>query len=219
MAAQASRAPLTRARIVDAALEVVDAEGVEALSMRRLGRSLGVEAMSLYEYVRSKDELLDALAERLLEELELPVRARGNWKTRIRAVVKAWLRLIDAHPNALPVLYRSRPFIVRDLLFPEQIYDALRRGGFDEQATVTAYGAIALFVNGALMRGSPATSGSSSRWDDAPSFDEAAFPRIAELLPYAHPLAWQTLFDRGLDLLLDGLEAELLRTRRRGRRR
>jgi Tetracyclin repressor-like, C-terminal domain len=80
---------------------------------------------------------------------------------------------------------------------------------FDEEVTVRAYGAIALFVNGALMRGSPATSGTSSRWDDAPPFEEADFPRIAELLPHAHSLAWRTLFDRGLDLLLEGLAAEL----------
>src|SRR5918912_1250714 len=178
-----------------------------------LSRERVVEAMSIYEYTSGKEELLEAVTERLLAELELPAPPEPGWKQRIAAVVDAWLRLAERHPKAFPLLYRERPFFPRDLLFPEGVYDALRQAGFDEQATVTAYGAIALFVNGALMRGSPATSGTSSRWDDAPAFDEAAFPRIAELLPHAHPLAWQTLFDRGLDLLLDGLEAELLRTR------
>ena len=195
--------------MVEAALALIDREGVEALTMRRLAGALGVEAMSLYEYTRGKDELLVAVAERLLEELELPLRERTGWKERIYAVVDAWLRLAEQHPNSFPLLYRERPFAARDLHFPEEIYAALRAAGFDEEATVTGYGAIALFVNGALMRGSPATSGTSSRWDDAPSFEPADFPRISELLPFAHPLTWRQLFDRGLSLLLAGLELEL----------
>jgi TetR/AcrR family tetracycline transcriptional repressor len=204
------RPRLSRQRVVEAALAVVDADGLDALTMRRLGHELGVEAMSIYEYTTGKDELLLALAERLLDDLELPARARGDWKDRVRAVVDAWLRLAERHPNAFALLYRERPFFPRDLLFPEEIYDAFREAGFDEAATVTAYGAIALFVNGALMRGSPATSGTSSRWDDVPPFEAADYPRIAELLPHAHSLAWRTLFERGFDLLLAGLEAELV---------
>ena len=204
-----ARLPLSRERVVEAALQLVDAEGPDALTMRRLGSALGVEAMSIYEYTSGKQELLTAVMERLLTELELPAPRRADWKQSVRAVVDAWLRLAERHPKAFPLLYRERPFLPRDLLFPEGIYDALRQAGFDEQATVTAYGAIALFVNGSLMRGSPATSGTSSRWDDAPPFDAAEFPRITELLPHAHSLAWQTLFDRGLELLLSGLEAEL----------
>ena len=203
------RTPLSRERVVEAALQLIDAEGPEALTMRRLGRELGVEAMSIYEYTSGKEELLEAVMERLLAELELPAPPEPGWKQRIAAVVDAWLRLAERHPKAFPLLYRERPFFPRDLLFPEGIYDALRQAGFDEQATVTAYGAIALFVNGALMRGSPATSGTSSRWDDAPPIDPNQFPRIAELLPHAHSLAWRTLFERGLELLLNGLEAEL----------
>jgi TetR/AcrR family transcriptional regulator, tetracycline repressor protein len=203
------RTPLSHDRVVDAALELVDAEGLDALTMRALGRALGVEAMSIYEYTSGKDELVQAVMERLLEELELPTSGHPDWKQRIRDVVDAWLRLAERHPKAFPLLYRERPFFSRDLFFPEEIYDALRQAGFDEPATVTAYGAIALFVNGALMRGSPATSGTSSRWDDAPPFDDKEFPRIAELLPHAHSLAWRTLFERGLELLLSGLEAEL----------
>jgi AcrR family transcriptional regulator len=211
-AAVAQRTPLSRERVVEAALELVDAEGPDALTMRRLGRALGVEAMSIYEYTSGKDELVGAVMERLLEELELPTSGHPDWKQRIRDVIGAWLRLAERHPKAFPLLYRERPFFPRDLFFPEEIYDALRQAGFDEPATVTAYGALALFVNGALMRGSPATSGTSSRWDDAPPFDDEEFPRIAELLPHAHPLAWRTLFDRGLELLLSGLEAELAAT-------
>src|SRR5918911_2827821 len=148
-AAMTNRTPLSRERIVEAALELVDAEGPEALTMRRLGRSLGVEAMSIYEYTSGKDELVRAVMERLLEELELPTAGHPDWKQRIRDVIDAWLRLSERHPKAFPLLYRERPFFPRDLFFPEEIYDALRQAGFDEATTVRAYGAIALFVNGA----------------------------------------------------------------------
>ena len=126
----------------------------------------------------------------------------------VRGVVAAWLALSRRHPNAFPLLYRARPFLERDRLFPQEIYAALRDAGFDAETTVRAYGAIALSVNGSLQRGSPATSGASSRWDAAPPIDPERFPRITELLPHAHSLAWQELFDTGLELLLDGLDAQ-----------
>src|ERR671924_1614136 len=85
----AQRTRLSRERVVEAALELVDAEGPDALTMRRLGRSLGVEAMSLYEYTSGKDELVVAVMERLLEELELPTEGHPDWKERIRGVVEA----------------------------------------------------------------------------------------------------------------------------------
>ena len=86
------RAGLTRERVVEAALRLIDAEGEEALTMRRLGSELGVEAMSLYEYTAGKDKLLLAVAERLVDEFELPLTGRGEWRERIRGVVGASAR-------------------------------------------------------------------------------------------------------------------------------
>ena len=98
------RTPLSRDRVVEAALELVDAEGPDALTMRALGRALGVEAMSIYEYTSGKDELVQAVMERLLEELELPTSGHPDWKQRIRDVVGAWLRLAERHPKAFSLL-------------------------------------------------------------------------------------------------------------------
>src|SRR5690349_4418442 len=96
---QSLRGRLTRERVVDAALELIERDGAEALSMRRLGGELGVEAMALYSYVRSKDELLDAVAERLVAGLELRPVAREDWRGRIRAVVDAWSAIQLRHPR------------------------------------------------------------------------------------------------------------------------
>src|SRR5919206_1621295 len=130
----AQRTPLSRERVVETALELVDAEGPDALTMRRLGRALGVEAMSIYEYTSGKEELVHAVMERLLKELQLPTSGHPDWKQRIRDVVDAWLRLSERHPKAFPLLYRERPFFPRDLHFPEEVYGALREAGFDEEA-------------------------------------------------------------------------------------
>ncbi len=69
------RKPLTRQRIVRAALRIMDDEGLQAVSMRRIGRELGVEAMSLYNHVRDKDDILDAICEEVLTEFRVPERA------------------------------------------------------------------------------------------------------------------------------------------------
>jgi TetR/AcrR family transcriptional regulator, tetracycline repressor protein len=99
--------PLTRERILDAALEILDRDGMEKLSMRRIGDALGVEAMSLYNHVGSKSQLLDGIHERILLSLEPPKKAR-TWQAYARHQASALHRALLAHPNAIP-LFATRP--------------------------------------------------------------------------------------------------------------
>jgi TetR/AcrR family tetracycline transcriptional repressor len=78
--APASRERLTKPRIVDAALRIMDEEGLDAVSMRRVARELGVEAMSLYNHVQSKEEILDGICERVMSEFDYPSPS-GDWRT------------------------------------------------------------------------------------------------------------------------------------------
>src|SRR6185295_15334822 len=78
------RAPLTRDRVLHAALELADEGGTTALTMQRIGRRLGVEAMSLYRHVRNKDDILDGIVDLVFAEIELPA-ARSTWRTVLRA--------------------------------------------------------------------------------------------------------------------------------------
>src|SRR5579871_4325912 len=94
------RVPLSQERVLRAALEIVDRDGLEALSMRRLGAELGVEAMSLYNHVPSKAVLLDGIYEQILEETGKP-RARGTWLDQARHQARALRRALLAHPNAV----------------------------------------------------------------------------------------------------------------------
>jgi AcrR family transcriptional regulator len=102
-----TRKPLTRDAILDAAVELLDREGLAGLSMRKLGAALGVEAMSLYNHVPSKQELLDGIHERILTTLERPTQAR-TWQSFVRHQALALHRALHAHPHAIP-LFATRP--------------------------------------------------------------------------------------------------------------
>src|SRR6187549_3482029 len=105
-AAAPARTPLTRERIATAALGLVDREGLDALSMRKLGAALGVEAMSLYNHVQNKDDLLDALSELLHQQIlaSYDPPADSTWRERARAMAFAYWRLAQDHPNAFAIV-------------------------------------------------------------------------------------------------------------------
>src|SRR2546430_3453291 len=98
------RQPLTPERILDAAIELIDRDGLEALSMRHLGSALSVEAMSLYRHFSSKNALLEAVVGRLLAELLLPVPGSAPWQDSFRALARGYRALLLRHPKAIPLL-------------------------------------------------------------------------------------------------------------------
>jgi TetR/AcrR family tetracycline transcriptional repressor len=100
------RRPLTRAEVVDAALGIVDTEGLDALTMRHLAVSLGVEAMSLYYHVPGKEALLDLTVERMRAEMQLPESEPGTWSDALEAIFVEYRRVLIAHPNMLPLAAR-----------------------------------------------------------------------------------------------------------------
>lgn len=103
------RPPLSRTRVAAAALDLIDGEGMGGLSMRKLGAVLGVEAMSLYHYVRNKDDLLDAVLDQLYLEIELPaVASDADWEPTIRDGLRSFRTVLLRHPAALQ-LFATRP--------------------------------------------------------------------------------------------------------------
>jgi Transcriptional regulator len=110
MAASASpRLPLSRERILRAGVELADAEGLEGVSMRKVAKRLGVEAMSLYRHVADKDDLLDGMVDEVLADIPgAPL--GGDWRDRLGALVRGAHRVLVAHPWA-PALATSRPAV------------------------------------------------------------------------------------------------------------
>jgi len=159
--ASSIRTPLTQERIVDAAVEFIDDFGLPGLSMRRLGTRLGVEAMSLYRYVPGREQLLDAVVERIIDQMEAdPDVLEGpehGWQDYLQRLAHGIRRVALAHPKAFP-LVASRPAEapwlrppLRSLRWVEAFLQGLAREGFSDQAAVEAYRAFTSFLLGHLL--------------------------------------------------------------------
>ncbi|HET9865630.1 MAG TPA: TetR/AcrR family transcriptional regulator C-terminal domain-containing protein [Steroidobacteraceae bacterium] len=214
---------MTRARVLKTAIKVADREGLQALTMRRLGTQLGVEAMSLYHHLPGKDSLLDGLAEALFEEItaavaERPATLTGDWKSDLRSRCLAARSVVLRHPWT-PALFASRQSVPPALyVYVDSIVALLAEAGFSHRIVHRALHAL-----GSLMFGfaqelfSPPTSGGKLDAQKA----QAEFARIAGKVPNIVAMAaaemhhandpsigWcdsQAEFEFTLDLLLDGL--------------
>jgi AcrR family transcriptional regulator len=199
------RRNLTRDRVVERALELADEEGIDAITMRRLGSLLGVEGMALYTHVRGKEELLSAIGARLLDELELEPRARDDWRGRIESVAQAWAALRAKHPRSFPLVFRAGANV---LPLTEEMMDALQAGGFDGEQAWLAYQTLIFFLDAPLLRWPPVPPGAI--WEHSVErLDPAEARHFVSLAPYASSYAWDDVYEHGLQLLLDGLEAQL----------
>ena len=146
------REPLTRERILRAALRIMDQEGLDAVTMRHLGRELGVEAMSLYRYVKGKEDILDGILEVVMAEFEFPEET-GEWEADVRAGARAWRRLMIDHPTVIALFAESKhPASSPERLRPmEWAFDLLGRGGLSEDEVVHAFRAIGGYIMGSVL--------------------------------------------------------------------
>lgn len=199
---------IDRGQIVDKALELVDSEGIAALSIRRLGRELGVEGPALYTYVKDKDELLGAIGDRVLDVLELDLPGRGTWQERVRACVTGWAGMQERHPGGFPLIYRGPKEKVSRTT--EELLDALRTAGFDEAGSALAYQTLISFLDGALLEWPRETYGGAKGWENiSRTVDPDLYPRMAEVAPHAANLSWDEIFWSGFEFLMRGLEERL----------
>jgi AcrR family transcriptional regulator len=212
------RERLSRQRVLEAALRIVDSEGLAALTMRRLGRELGVEAMSLYRHVPNKDALLDGIVELIVLEIDVPDSLDGDWQEAARRVVRSYRQAAHSHPNAFPLV------TMRPLNTPEALrrldanFEILRQAGFDEPTAIIAFRTLASYTRGFALEEVTGRAvgaqpvGTDDRLDPR-SLPADEFPRISELAPRLVAADRDAEFERGVDLILTGLEAELARRR------
>lgn len=194
-----AREPLSRERILAAAIDFVDRNCLDELSMRKLGAQLGVEAMSLYRYFPSKDQLLEGVVDALTEQLRLPP-ADEDWRAAIREFARSFRTLGQAHPRALPLLMRGSPRSASLRKRSDAIESVLARAGFDDASRLRAQCAVMGYVLGSTMW-------LADRSVDAAGRGESVTAELLAAEAEAH-------FEFGLDVLLAGLDAELGRTER-----
>jgi len=207
--AATGRRPLSRRRILEAAVRFVDSEGLEALSMRRLGAELGVEAMSLYNHVPNKEALLDDMVELLLGELEIPPEDEA-WEVRVRQAYRAFRRLAHEHPNVFPLLVVRPPDTMDGVWLVEEFLGTLRGAGFDSETALYAFRTLSSYASGYAMaeiRGF-AMEPSGTRLG-ALSLPRDDVPNIHELHARLQRVDHDAEFEFGLDLILAGLKGKL----------
>lgn len=209
---RAGRDPLSRERVLHAAIGVADADGLDAVTMRRVGHALGVEAMSLYNHVGGKDELLDGMADLLVGEIEAPS-PDVEWKDGIRR--RAWSgRAVVRRHSWAPALLASRPRVRLPMVtYLDGVTGCLLAAGFSPQLAHTAVHVLDSRVLGFTRD----LFDPEAQGDLDPAMIEAM---AAGILPYAQRLMDEAVHDDdaefafGLDLILDGLERARDRERR-----
>ncbi|HEX3237698.1 MAG TPA: TetR/AcrR family transcriptional regulator C-terminal domain-containing protein [Gaiellaceae bacterium] len=209
--ATTKRKPLSRERILGAALEVADEQGIEALSMRKLGQSLGYEAMSLYNHVANKDDLLDGILDLVLAEMEPP--AADGGLPAVRAAAVSAHEALKRHPWAATMLMAPGRIRPARIAYMEALLASLRNTGMSAETTYHAYHVLDAHIIGFSLWVS--THGKMpDNIEDARAWFDEMIP--VATLPYLHEHGLQHLddgphhdvsaFEFALDLLLGGFE-------------
>jgi AcrR family transcriptional regulator len=207
-----ARVPLNRDRVLEAAIRLADEGGIEAISMRKLGQALGVEAMSLYNHVANKDDILSGIVEIVESGIELPS-ADAEWRQALRMTAISAHDVFEEHPWAASLTLSadgSRPARWR---YMNAVLRCLREAGFSAETTDLAYHALESHIAGYTL------------WAAQLEVDDAELPDLAatfleqfagDEFPYVVEHVEQHLMKRspenpgafafGLDLILDGLK-------------
>jgi len=201
---------LTEEQIVDAALDIIRAEGLDALSMRRLSQELGRSAMAPYWYVNDKRELLDLVARKLLSEVELPEPDSGPWEERLRAVVTGIDGRLHAHPGIATVLLERMRSTDRRLM--NGILEILQSAGFKGADIFLSYAMIHTYLFGRYQVVELDTPDPSEV--DPGELEDT----LATLVPHLTGLRGRDFFNYGLDTIIEGLRAQLA-AKKKSRRR
>ena len=209
---------LSRDAILDRALTVADAEGIDAVSVRRLARDLGVTPMALYWHVDDKNALLHALGDRLLGGLDLTVDERMPWPEQLRAFVVSFTAVLRAHPSAA-MLIGSLPTVAsaNALGATEVALDILRRAGFSPEEAAHITTQIVRTTTSMVIAELdviPATGEPACTEEFLRSLPPERFPRVIEA---AGPLSAhedpESFDDLVIELILAGVEAAAARRR------
>jgi AcrR family transcriptional regulator len=207
------REPLTRDRVLATALAIADADGLEALTMRRLAQELGVEAMSLYHHVEDKRDLLGGIAELVVRQIELPSRD-GDWKVAIRACAISAHAVLRAHPWAPNLLMSSDAMVPSRLQMIDAILDRLTDAHLPDETLDLAYHALDSHILGFTLWEAGYSKGLSSLPEEGGLEAVAAAIGLRDYPHLFEHAAWhfaggrgaKPAYEFGLDLILDGIE-------------
>ena len=210
---------ITREVVLAAALEIIDADGADGLSMRRLARALDRDPMILYRHAPNKAALLDGVAETVLAQLTVDP-ADPDWAAQLRAVARGYRALALAHPNVVPLLV-TRPLATPLALRPhgtlrplEDVLALLTAAGFSGPDALHIYRALFGFLHGHVLNELQELVDNPDETDDLlrlglHRLPIGEFPLLRSLAPVLAAYDGATELERGLDILLTGLTTTL----------
>ncbi|MFC8527342.1 TetR/AcrR family transcriptional regulator [Nocardia sp. NPDC057227] len=208
------RTPLTREHVLRAAVAFADEHGIDSLTMRRLGTLVGVEAMSLYNHVRGKGDLLDGMVDLVFAEIELPG-ADAEWRDAMRARARSARSALARHRWAVGLMESRAAPGRATLRHHDAVIGCLRRAGFSLELTAHAYSVLDSYVYGFALQeaalpfdGPEETADVANRiMDTLPTGDYPYFAELAEHHVLRAGYDHGAEFDYGLELILDGLRS------------
>ena len=214
----ARRAPLSRDQVLRAAVALADEGGIGALSMRKLGQTLGVEAMSLYNHVASKGDLLDGMIDVVFSEIGLPSED-GGWKRAMRQRAISARKVLGRHPWAIGLMESRRTPGPATLRHHDAVLGCLRAAGFSVEMTAHAYSLLDSYIYGFALQEASLPFGTAEETaqvaqEIAGLMPAGGYPHLAEMAT-GHVLQpgyqYGDEFEIGLDLILDALERAVRR--------
>jgi AcrR family transcriptional regulator len=202
--------PLTRQRVLEAALHLIDQEGLEGFSMRKLGALLGVEAMSLYNHVESKRAVFDGVIELLIIQAPLPVHPHATPREQLSIMAHAFRDVLRAHPRVLPLVATSPLRTSASLAMLDRLLETLHQAQITGVQSIYALQCLVGFIVGHTLLGTgtqavaglePGPNGPMV-WQHFPA---EQYPRLHTLLPEIARWNADQEFDFGLQALFQGL--------------
>ena len=200
---------LTRESVATAALELVDRDGLDALSMRRLADDLGVGTMTLYGYFRSKAELLEALMDSAVTVAGVPA-LEGHWRERLALVARGLRTYLESHPALVQIRAQQRLTRPRQFVATELMTQALLDAGLSREQAARAFRVVFTYVFGYVAFSPSATADTAQREVRAAlaGLDPGTYPALSSMPDEAAAAAaGDEQFEHGLELILDGIAA------------
>jgi AcrR family transcriptional regulator len=209
------RAPLSRDAIVDAAIEILDADGVDALTIRRLGQELGTGAATLYWHIAGKDELCERVYDRIMGEIELPEPDPARWEDQLKDLARQAYRAMLSHNDAVRLSVGRPPAGPNTLRIVEWMLKVMRGAGIADQPAVQFGNILGRYLDASVLEAAMSARAGNDATGDAAQMLRAywaalpanEFPNLTALADTTVADDADALFEFGLDLLMRGLAA------------
>jgi AcrR family transcriptional regulator len=212
------RLPLTRERVLETALQLADHGGIEALSMRKLGQALGVEAMAVYYHLANKDEVLDGIVDLVFAQIHLPVEG-APWKAEMRRRGISLYEVLQRHRWAIGMMEARVQAGPANLRHHDAVIGNLQAAGFSSPMVAHAYSVLDGYIYGFALTKMSLPFETPEDVEDVTQrmmepFPSTEYPHLARFVNehiMRPDYAFTEEFEYGLDLILDALEREVAR--------